>query len=123
MRTISFPIFILFAIALLNACRATHQHVTREILVGAYVFECDAPSRTPSHQIGERLRLQNDGMYELDHGGQSGSEAVITGRWTFRNGNPPTIYLDHAGFPVDSDGGNIRLVVNDDVNARYEKDR
>lgn len=105
----------------LGGCRASHQSITSATLVGTYAFKSDAPNRTPSHHIGERLILQSDGTYKLESGEPNEIGAASSGRWVFRDGDPATVYLDHAGYPIESGRDYIRLIVNNDVNARYEK--
>lgn len=87
------------------------------------MFKSDAASRTPSHQIGDHLKLQDDGTYELDRASRSGPGSIITGHWVFTKGDSPTVDLGHAGFPVRLNGDNVELIVNDDVNARFEKSK
>jgi hypothetical protein len=110
----------LFTMVLLSGCRASHQNITSATLVGTYVFKSDAPNRTPSHRIGERLTLHGDGTYILKSG-EGNASVVNSGRWVFRDGDPATIDLDHAGYPIELRSEGVRLIVNNDVDARYEK--
>jgi hypothetical protein len=34
---------------------------------------------------------------------------------------PPDVVLDHAGFPVETKGKEIRLLINDDLEWSYMK--
>ena len=110
----------LFMIVLLSGCRANHQNITSATVVGTYVFRSDAPKWTPSHRIGERLILHGDGTYMLQSG-EGNTSVVNSGRWVFRDGDPATVYLDHAGYPIELGSKGVRLIVNNDVDARYEK--
>ena len=110
----------LFMIVLLSGCTASHQEITSATLVGTYVFRSDAPQYTPEYRIGERLTLHADGTYVLESG--EGNETIVkSGRWVFRDGDPPTVDLDHSGYPIELRSKGVRLIVNDDVDARYEK--
>ncbi len=65
-----------------------------------YVFRSDAPKWTPSHRIGERRTLHDDGTYVLESG-EGNASIVNSGRWVFRDGDPATVELDHAGYPIE----------------------
>jgi len=110
----------LFMVVLLSGCRASYQNMTSATLVGTYVFRSDASHWTPLHRIGERLSLHGDGTYVLESG-EGNASMVSSGSWVFRDGDPPTVYLDHAGYPIEFGSKGVRLIVNNDVDARYEK--
>ena len=111
--------FLLLMI-LLSGCRNSRLNITSATLVGTYVFRSDAPKWTPRHRIGERLTLHGDGTYILESGERNDS-IVSSGRWVFRGGHPAIVDLDHAGYPIELGSMGVRLIVNYDVDARYEK--
>ena len=124
LRTPRIAAFFLFAVVLIEGCSSGHQGVTNSMLPGAYTFESDAPISVPPSKneprLGDELILQGDGTYRIERRNRS-EELVLSGHWRLSDGNPSTVYLDHAGYPVRLQDGNVRLVVNDDVDARYEK--
>ena len=75
----------------------------------------------PSHEIGDRLTLRADGIYELRMQGQRESTSVKSGHWEFTDGRIPEVELDHAGYPIKCDGQTVKLVIDDDIDARYQK--
>jgi hypothetical protein len=124
LRVRAVTVSILFVMSSLStACHHDAQDVSRGQVVGTYEYKADAPTRVAGHHLGERLVLRDDGEYELWPSQPNASRPTISGRWVFRDGDPATVYLDHSGYPIELQPGVVRLVVNDDVNARYEKTR
>lgn len=115
------PICSVLLLVLLGCRQQVHHRTTREDLPGVYLFNCDASLHTPVHQMGETLTLRRDGNYEIGRTGGKGAGSILRGHWIFENGNPPTVYLDHSGYPLKWDGDQMELVVNEDVNAHYVK--
>jgi hypothetical protein len=116
----------LFAITLLDGCKSDHRSVTRELVIGTYVYKSDGPSRESLSQflscpIGVRLILHENGKYELITAEPTKPGSLITGRWVFRDGDPASVDLDHSDYPIEIHGDIIRLVIDNDVGARYEK--
>lgn len=116
----------LLAITFMNGCKTVHRSLTREILMGTYVYKSDSRSRESESRfrsliIGDRLILNNDGKYEIIIDKQSRPGSVITGHWIWTDGDPAIVYLDHGGYPIELDGKNIRLIIDNDINGRYEK--
>lgn len=124
LRILSVTIPLLFAVALTNGCNSRHRTVTVAMLPGTYTFKSDAPiSVPPSHsepRFGDLLILGSDGTYKVERLNRSDA-SVVSGHWKLREGDPSTLYLDHGGYPIEFENGKIRLVVNNDVDARYEK--
>lgn len=56
-------------------------------------------------------------------GGPTKPKSEKVGRWFLWVGGPngPQVLLDHAGYPPEVKGGEVRLVVNDDIGVWYAK--
>ena len=107
----------------LTGCRTTQLAVTRETVVGAYVYKSEDPEgRATDHNL-DHLVLRSDGKYDLVEGGSTKPRSETIGTWTLWNGggNGPRVILDRAGYPVEVKGNKVRLLVDNDVGIWYEK--
>jgi hypothetical protein len=106
---------------LASSCTSDHCSIHKADLVGNYEVKALTWIRDPSHEIGERLTLREDGTYELTMPGPSESTSVKSGHWGFTDGPIPEVDLDRAGYPIKCNRDTVKLVIDDDIDARYEK--
>jgi hypothetical protein len=95
--------------------------VTRETLVGNYTYISQDPEEKMTDHNLDHLVLESDGKYDLVQGGSTKEVSEKKGLWNFYDGNPPEIDLDHAGYPVQIEGNEIRLLIDDDLGIWYAK--
>jgi hypothetical protein len=105
----------------MSGSHSTHPQITRDVLVGSYVYKSEDPENRPSDHEWDLLTLLPDGKYDLVQGGPTKPRSERTGRWHFYDGDPAEVDLDHAGYPVRMQRGEIRLVIDDDVGIWYDK--
>ena len=116
-------------IAMLACCALAGCHaappVTRDALVGNYVYKSEDPEDKPTDHEWEHLTLQGDGKYDLVQGGPTKPKTETVGRWTLWNGGSggPTVDLDHSGYPVRVKGGEVRLMIDYDTGIWYGKSK
>ena len=113
-----------FKLAILACCvlvGCAPPPVTRDMLVGNYVYKSEDPEGSPSDHAWDRLMLQADGKYDLMQGGPTKAKSETKGLWHFEDGNPPEVVLEHSGYPVRVARGEVRLLVDDDVGIWFSK--
>ncbi len=110
----------MLACCVLAGCKASPP-VTRNDLVGTYVYKSEDPEGKPSDHEWDRLTLQADGKYDLVQGGPTKPKSEKTGIWQFYGGDPAEIDLDHSGYPVRVKGGEVRLMIDYDTDIWYSK--
>ena len=89
--------------------------------MGNYVYNSQDPEeKTTGHNL-DHLVLQADGTYDLVQGGSNRPMSEKKGHWSFHAGDPSEVALDHAGYPVQIKGKEIRLLINDDLGIWYAK--
>jgi hypothetical protein len=124
MIKLRFASAVIFAFELaLVGCHSKRPPITYNSVVGMYVYNSNDPENRPTDHEWDRLTLSLDGKYDLVKGGPTKTKSDTTGRWYFRDGDPPEVDLDHAGFPVRVKRGEIRLLIDDDVGIWYVKSR
>jgi hypothetical protein len=111
-----------FGLALV-ACHSRQPPITYNALVGTYVYNSHDPENRPTDHEWDRLTLSPDGKYDLVQGAPTKTKSDKTGRGYFREGEPAEVELDHAGFPIRVERGEIRLVIDDDVGIWYLKQK
>lgn len=95
--------------------------VTRNALIGGYVYKSQDPESKSSDHEWDQLTLQADGKYDLVQGGPTKAKSETTGFWHFTDGDPAQVLLDHAGYPVQIKGGEVRLMIDYDTGIWYAK--
>src|SRR4051812_31140712 len=92
---------LVLACCALTGCHTNQMPVTREALVGDYVYKSEDPERRTKDHAWDRLTLQADGKYDLVQGGPTKPRSETVGTWTLwsEEANGPTVLLDHAGYP------------------------
>ena len=95
--------------------------VSRQTLVGSYFYQSQDPEGKASDHQWDRLTLQADGKYDLVQGGPTKAKSEKTGFWTFAEGDPGEVMLDHAGYPVRVKSGEVRLMIDYDTGIWYAK--
>jgi hypothetical protein len=86
-------------------------------LVGDYIYQTQADVQ---HEP-ERLTLRADGRYVLTRGAPGQSQSRREGAWRLILKDPPDVALDDAGYPIQMNGSEIRLLINDDLGQWYAK--
>ena len=111
----------LLACSALTGCHTTQSAVTRDALVGSYVYKSQDPDGKATDHAWDHLTLQADGKYDLVQGGPTKAKSEKTGFWTFTGGDPAQVMLDHAGYPAVVKGGEVRLMIDYDTGIWYAK--
>jgi hypothetical protein len=117
-----------FALAMVLCCVAVGCHktppVTPEALVGSYTYVSEDPeSRATDHNFSH-LILRSDGTYDLVEGGSTKAVSEKKGFWRIEPGSPSNIVdvvLDHAGYPIEIEKNEVRLLVDLDVGIWWAK--
>jgi hypothetical protein len=99
----------------------TRPSVTREALVGTYVYKSEDPESRATDHEWDQLTLQADGKYDLVQGGSTKAKSEKTGLWHFYGGDSPQADLDHAGYPIQMKRNEIRLLIDSDVGIWFAK--
>ena len=112
--------------SVLVGCHTTRPPVTREALVGSYVYKSEDPEGRAIDHEWDHLTLQADGKYDLVQGGSTGStkpRSETVGAWTLWAGGAdgPEVLLDHAGYPIQIKENEVRLLIDNDVGTWYTK--
>lgn len=109
----------------LLGCHTVQPPITREILVGSYVYKSEDPENRTTDHTWDHLTLQSDGSYDLVQGGPTKPKAETVGAWTLWSGGAsgPEVLLDHAGYPIQAKGNDVRLLIDNDVGIWYDKVR
>ncbi len=114
----------MLACCVLDGCHTTQPPVTREALVGSYVYKSEDPEGKATDHEWDRLTLQADGKYDLVEEGPTKPRSETIGRWTSWAGVKGTeVVLDNAGYPIQIKGNEIRLLIDNDVGIWYAKSK
>lgn len=97
--------------------------VTRNALVGSYVYKSEDPEGKASDHEWDRLTLQADGKYDLVQGGPTKPKTEKAGIWQFYEVDPAEVDLDHSGYPVRVKGGEVQLMIDYDTGIWYSKSK
>jgi len=111
----------ILACYILAGCLTTQPPLTRDALVGNYVYKSEDPEGKSTDHEWDQLTLRADGKYNLVQGGPTKLKSEKTGVWQFYGGNASQVNLDHAGYPVRMKRGEIRLMIDDDIGIWYAK--
>jgi hypothetical protein len=111
--------FGLLAVCVGMGC-TTQRHVSSksEDFVGDYVYRC--ADKGALHDP-DRLTLRADGKYILIQMPTGHPGLRKEGTWRLLTDPAPEILLDHAGYPVEIEGNEVRLLINDDLGESYQK--
>lgn len=107
----------------LVGCHTTQPPLTRELLAGNYTFVSKDPESRPTDHNLNHLVLQSDGTYDLVEGGTTKPLSEKKGTWRIAPGNPPNVLLDHAGYPIEMNRGEVRLLIDLDTGIWWAKPR
>lgn len=110
----------------LGGCHTSQPHlITRDVLIGSYVYKSQDPEDRLTDHEWDHLTLQADGKYDLVQGGPTKPRTETVGVWTLwpGGGNGPRVILDHSGYPIQIDGNEVRLLIDDDTGIWYAKAR
>jgi hypothetical protein len=111
------------ALCILAGCHTTQPPVTRQVVAGNYSFVSKDPERRATDHNLNHLVLQLDGMYDLVEGGATKAVSEKKGTWSIVPGKPPNVLLDHAGYPVEIDRNEVRLLIDLDTGVWWVKPR
>jgi hypothetical protein len=101
----------------------TQPAVTRDALVGSYVYKSEDPEGNATDHAWDHLTLQADGKYDLVQGGPTKAKSEKVGLWNFAGLDSAEVVLDHAGYPVRVKNGEVRLMIDDDVGIWFAKEK
>jgi len=106
----------------LAGCSPNQQPVTRDLLIGTYVYKSEDPEdRATDHNL-DRLTLESDGKYDFVQGGSTKSKVETTGSWSLWTGRDAVhVILGQSGYPVEVKGKEVRLLVDNDTVIWYQK--
>jgi hypothetical protein len=108
----------------LAGCHANEPPVTREALVGSYTYVSKDPASTPTNRNLDHLVLRADGTYDLIEGGTTKAVSEKKGTWRIEPGAPSgvvNVVLDHAGYPIEIKGHEVRLLIDLDTGIWWVK--
>ena len=91
--------------------------------MGSYsYFSKDPESRATDYNLND-LVLQSDGEYDLVEGGTTKAVSEKKGVWRIVPGKVPNVLLDHAGYPIEINKNEVRLLVDLDLGIWWVKAR
>lgn len=117
-------ILLTLACCALAGCHAKEPPVTREALVGSYTYVSKDPASTQTNHNLDHLVLRADGTYDLIEGGTTKAVSEKKGTWQIEPGAPAgvvDVVLDHAGYPVEIKGQEVRLLIDLDTGIWWVK--
>jgi hypothetical protein len=114
---------LMLACCALAGCHTNQPPVTRETLVGSYVYKSEDPEGRATDHEWDHLTLQADGKYDLVQGGSTKPRSETVGAWALWAGGADglEVLLDHAGYPIQIKGNEVRLLIDNDVGICYAK--
>ena len=119
-------ILLILASCALEGCHTTQPPVTREDLVGGYCYISKDPEGRATDYNLNHLVLQSDGTYDLVEGGTTKAVSEKKGVWTIEHGSPSNVVdvvLDHAGYPIEINRNEVRLLIDLDIGVWWVKPR
>jgi hypothetical protein len=93
------------------------------MLAGNYAFVSNDPESKSSDHNLNRLALRSDGTYDLIEGGVTMPVSEKKGIWTISVGNPASVQLDQAGYPIEFRRDEVRLLIDLDTGIWWAKPR
>lgn len=111
----------LLACSALAGCHMNQPALTRDALVGSYVYKSQDPDGKATDHEWDHLTLQADGKFDLVQGGPTKTKSEKLGLWSFTGGDSAEVVLDHAGYPVRMKSGEVRLMIDYDTGIWFAK--
>jgi hypothetical protein len=106
----------------LTGCSLSQQPVSRNLVVGTYVYKSEDPDDRPTDHNLDRLVLESDGKYDFVRGGSTKPKVETSGNWKLWRGRDAVhVILDQSGYPVEVKGKDVRLLVDNDTGIWYQK--
>jgi hypothetical protein len=108
----------------LAGCRARQPLVGRDALVGNYAYVSKDPENRVKDHNFDHLVLRTDGTYDLVEGGTTKAVSRKKGTWRIEKGEPAgvsNVVLDNAGYPIETKGGEERLLIDLDTGIWWVK--
>jgi hypothetical protein len=121
MRNLHFRLAVL-ACCVLGGCSLNQQPVTRDLIVGAYVYKSEDPGDRPTDHNLDRLTLKSDGKYLFVQGGSTKLRVETRGSWSLWTGRDAVhVIVGQSGYPVELKGTEVRLVIDNDTGIWLQK--
>jgi hypothetical protein len=119
---------IIFALAIstVAGCQTFQPAVTPQIVVGTYSYVSQDPEVRATDYNLNRLELRFDGTYDLVEGGTKKAATEKKGDWRLEPDTPSgvvDVLLDHAGYPVQINQNEVRLLIDLDTGIWWSKPR
>ena len=117
-------VMLMLACCALAGCHGTQPPVTRKALVGSYTYVSKDPASNPADHNLDHLALRADGTYDLVEGGTTKAVSEKKGTWRIEPGSPSgvvNVVLDHAGYPIQIKGHEVRLLIDLDTGIWWVK--
>ena len=117
----------ILACCFLACCHSTKPQppITREVLVGDYVYHSDddRPLERASDHEWNHLELTKDGRYHLIQGGPTKTKTDEVGTWVaYYSGVGVSDVAFHGRiYPIQVKLGEIRLMIDEDIGIWYAK--
>jgi len=107
---------------LLAGCSLNQQPVTRDLVVGTYVYKSEDPEDRPTDHNLDRLTLESDGKYDFVQGGSTKSKVETKGSWSLWTGRDAVhVIVGQSGYPVEVKGNEVRLLIDNDTGIWLQK--
>jgi hypothetical protein len=112
-------------VAVLAGCWSAQPPAIKELLVGRYLYKSQDPEGKQTDHEWERQILGADGKYLLVQGGPTKPRSEVVGDWTITSegAREAEVLLDHAGYPIEITGSEVRLLIDLDLGIWYTKAR
>lgn len=114
----------ILACGILAGCRP-HPPITRETIIGSYIYKSEDPESRQTDHEWDRLTLQADGRYDLVRGGPTKPRTVETGTWRLvswpKTPNGKLLLLNETSYPIEMKENEVRLLVDLDVGIWWAK--
>lgn len=111
----------MLACCLLVGCHTAQPPVTQDVIGGSYTYVSKDPASQATDHNLDRLVLQSDGQYDLIDGGATKSVSDKKGVWRIVPENSPNVLLDDAGYPIEIEKNEVRLLVDLDLGIWWVK--
>ena len=115
-------ILLLLSCGILAGCNEPTK-VTRDVLVGGYSYKSEDPEAKPSDHNLDHLTLGADGTYDLVQGGVTKPKTETRGAWEIWDSasEGPELLLERSSYPIRVKGGEVRLLIDNDVGIWFAK--
>jgi len=109
------------ATCVLMGCHTAEERVTPAVLVGYYTLVSTGPEGRDMSDSLNHLLLRANGTYDLVEPTETGAASEKQGAWRIMPGTPPNVLLGQAGYPIDINNQEVRLLVDLDIGIWWVK--